>query len=202
MRATPKSASFTRRCASSITFAGFTSRWITPASCAKSSASSSSPMMRTASAGVEPFLRLEEAAQLAPLDELHHQVGDVVLHAEVVHLDDVRVVEPRDRLRLAGEPGRSTRVRSPSSSATLLQDGLDRDPAVQRRVEALIDDTHRALAEDRDAARSVRVWKLPPWPTFPSWHRDLDYRSEKLALANDGHGLRIQPVRSARSLYA
>ena len=48
-RATPKSVSLVRACASSITLAGLMSRWMMPALCAKSSASHSSHMMRTAS---------------------------------------------------------------------------------------------------------------------------------------------------------
>ena len=35
-----------------------------------------------------------------------HEVGDVAFLAEVVHLDDVRVVQPADRLRLAHEARR------------------------------------------------------------------------------------------------
>jgi hypothetical protein len=50
---------------------------------------------------VEALVGVEEVLQLLAADELHHQVGDVAFLGEVVDLHDVRMVEPRDRLRLA-----------------------------------------------------------------------------------------------------
>jgi hypothetical protein len=94
---------------------------------------------------VEALVRIEEGLELLPLDELHDEVGDVALLAEVVHLHDVRVVEPRDGLRLAHEPHRiflgGIRVE------VALQDGLDGDAPAEPRVDALIDDAHGPLAE-------------------------------------------------------
>ena len=59
--------------------------------------------MRTASAASNVSFASKKRAQLAPLDELHDQVGDVAFLGEVVHLHDVRVVQPPDGLRLARE---------------------------------------------------------------------------------------------------
>ena len=62
--------------------------------------------MRTASRDVEALGGVEEVLQLLAADELHHEVGDVAFLGEVVDLHDVRVVEPRDGLRLAREAHR------------------------------------------------------------------------------------------------
>ena len=94
---------------------------------------------------VEALVRVEEVLEFLALDELHDEVGDVAFLAEVVHLDDVRMVEPRDRLGLAHEAHRIVLGRILVEVA--LEDGLDRDAAAEPRVDALVDDAHRALAE-------------------------------------------------------
>ncbi len=82
---------------------------------------------------------------LLAADELHHNVGDAGLFAEIVDLNDIRVVEARDCLRLAheahGEILRGILVELAH------EDRLDRDLAVQLGVEGLADDTHRTLAD-------------------------------------------------------
>ena len=93
---------------------------------------------------VEAFVRVEKVLQLLATDEFHDEVGDVAFLGEVVHLHDVRVVEPRDRLRLAREPHRV--ILGGVRVEVALEDGLDRDPAIQLRVDALVHDAHRALA--------------------------------------------------------
>jgi hypothetical protein len=94
---------------------------------------------------VEALVGIEEVLQLLAADELHHQVGDVAFLGEVVNLHDVRVVEPRDGLRLAREPHRI--ILGGVRVEVALEDGLDRDAAVQLRIDALVDDAHRALTE-------------------------------------------------------
>src|SRR6059036_3167132 len=71
--------------------------------------------------------------------------GDIAYLAEVIHLHDVRMVEPRDGLGLAHEPHRVILGRVLVEVA--LQDRLDRDAAAEARVDALVDDAHGALAE-------------------------------------------------------
>src|SRR5262249_38135395 len=73
------------------------------------------------------------------------QVGNAAFLAEIVDLHDVRVIEPRRCVRLANEaPGEVLR-RLLVELADV--DGLDRDLAAELRVEGLVDDAHRSLAE-------------------------------------------------------
>ena len=95
---------------------------------------------------VEALGCVEEGLELLALDELHDEVGDVALLAEVVHLHDVRVVEARHGLRLAHEPHRE--ILAGILVEVALEDGLDRHAAAEARIDAFVDDTHRALAED------------------------------------------------------
>ena len=94
---------------------------------------------------VEAFVRVEEVLEFLALDELHHDIRDFAFGAEVVHLHDVGVVQPRDRLGLAVESHRVFPGGVLVEGA--LQDGLDGDLAVQPGVHPRIDDTHRTLAE-------------------------------------------------------
>jgi hypothetical protein len=94
---------------------------------------------------IEALVRVEEVLQLLAADELHHQVGDLTLLGKVVHLHDVRMVEPRHRLRLAREAHRV--VFGGVGVEVALEDRLDRDPAVELRIEPLVHDAHRTLAE-------------------------------------------------------
>ncbi len=60
-------------------------------------------MMRTMSAVREALVRLEVVLELAALDVLHRDVPDALVLAEIVDRDDVRVIEPPGRLRLAAK---------------------------------------------------------------------------------------------------
>ncbi len=95
---------------------------------------------------VEALVRIEEVLELLALDELHDEVGNFVLLAEVVDLDDVRMVEARHGLRFAHEA--HGEVLAGVLVEVALEDGLDRHRAAEARVHAFVDDTHRALAED------------------------------------------------------
>ncbi len=94
---------------------------------------------------LEAFLAVEEALQFLAADELHDQVGEVAFLAEVVDLHDIGVAQPRGGLRLADESRRVV----PRSLVVdgIPADRLDCHPALQLRVESLIDDAHRTLAE-------------------------------------------------------
>src|SRR5260221_4030710 len=98
------------------------------------------------------FLPIERPArgqgglQLFTVDELHDEVGGVPLFAEVVDLDDVRVIEPGHRTRLALEPYRE--ILRGLFVELAHQNGLDRHLAVQLGVERFANATHRPLAED------------------------------------------------------
>ena len=95
---------------------------------------------------LEALVGVEVVLQFLALDVLHHDVRQVAFGAEVVHLDDVAVVEPRDGAHFAleahGNHARRFRVE------LAREDGLDRDPAVEVGVEAVVHQAHRPLAED------------------------------------------------------
>ena len=62
-------------------------------------------MIRTMSASAKPLLLVEQRLQRRAVDELHHDVGEVVGLAVVEHADDVGMGQPSGRLRLAAEAG-------------------------------------------------------------------------------------------------
>ena len=95
---------------------------------------------------LELLLGIEEATQLAALDVFHHQVGHVALLGEVVHADDVGMVQAPGGLRLAREL-RGIHLRRLGVDGRVLQDGLDRHAPVERRVQAFVDHAHRATAQ-------------------------------------------------------
>src|SRR6185503_18955088 len=95
--------------------------------------------------GLEAQVAVEAVLEVLAADELHHDEGDLGLLAEVVYLDDVRMVEARDRLRLLAETHRI--LARDLLVEVALEDGLDRDRAVQLRVERLVHDTHGAAAD-------------------------------------------------------
>ena len=95
---------------------------------------------------VEALVGVEVILEFLALDVLHHDVREVAFGAEVVHLDDIAVVEPRHGAHFALEAHRNHARGFRIELAG--EDGLDRDPAVQVRVEAVIHQAHRPLAED------------------------------------------------------
>jgi hypothetical protein len=80
-----------------------------------------------------------------PLDHLHHEVMRAALVPDVVERADVRMVQRRDRLRLALEPRLELRVRR-----KVARQNLDRDLALEPRVLRAPDLTHTACADGRD----------------------------------------------------
>ena len=80
------------------------------------------------------------------LDELHHEVVEALAVAEVIDADDVRVIQPRHRPRLAGEALRERRV--------VLQvrvQHLDGDGPVERPVARPVDGPHPAGPDQLEA---------------------------------------------------
>jgi hypothetical protein len=73
-------------------------------------------MMPGMSVSVKRTLALEIAGQRAALDELHRDVGDLLVAAELVDGDDARVTEPPGGLRLVAK-ARGWRAGLPSSSS-------------------------------------------------------------------------------------
>ncbi len=95
---------------------------------------------------VEAGLAVEVGAQAGALDEFHRDVRDVLFLAVFVDADDVGVVQPPRGARLVLEAADELldEVRVDEVHAH----GLDRDRALDVRVERLVDDAHGALAED------------------------------------------------------
>ena len=87
---------------------------------------------------------VEQARQLAPLDELHRHVDDVPGVADVVDGDDVRMAEAAGRPRLLVE---ALLVLFALGGIGRDVDRLDRHRAVQHRIRGPVDDAHRAAPE-------------------------------------------------------
>jgi hypothetical protein len=94
---------------------------------------------------VERVLGVEVVLELLALDVLHHDVRELAFGAEVVHLHDMGMVEPRHGAHFALEAhGIVARGRLVDRAR---QDGLDRDPAVEARVQSVVDQSHGAFPE-------------------------------------------------------
>ena len=107
--ARPKSSTLTVPSSRTLTLAGLRSRWITLASCAASRASAIWLAMPSASSrGIGP--PGDPLLQRGALDQLQHQRSRAVVLLEAVDLRDVRMVERREQLGLALEPGQTIRV--------------------------------------------------------------------------------------------
>ena len=85
---------------------------------------------------------VEPALERPAADELHREEDLVVDHADVVDGDDVRVREPRHRLRLA-QQARARRV----LHALPRLEQLERDLAIELRIVRAVDHAHPAGAD-------------------------------------------------------
>ena len=102
------------------------------------------------------MLGIEVVLELLALDVLHHDVREIAFGAEVVHLHDVGMVEPRHGAHFALEAQGNLACRSLVERAR--EDGLDRHPAVERRIEAVVNQAHGAFAEHApDAVAAERL---------------------------------------------
>jgi hypothetical protein len=94
--------------------------------------------------GLEPPELAQDLRAARPVDVLHDDVlaARALVRAEVVDLDDVRVDEARDGQRLAPEARDEVAV-----LGEVLGEELDRDVALQARVEGELDGRHATDAE-------------------------------------------------------
>ena len=143
-RAMPKSITFTRPSRVTMMFAGLMSRWITPWAWAAASASATFSAISAALAGGEPAAAGEVLREGPALDVLHHDVVRLAVHAGVVDVDDVGVVEAGGGLGLAAEPLHEARV-----PGELWGQDLYGHRAVERGVEPSEDLGHTARADAR-----------------------------------------------------
>ena len=141
----PKSVTFAAPSSSTRTFCGLTSRWTIWLACAAPSARAISIAYAIASdTGSRPLRRMRSLS-VSPSTYSKTMYGrrkpsssDVLL-AGVDDADDVRVVELRDRARLAAEALELVGV-----PGDLAVHELDRDLALEHRVERPVDRRHPA----------------------------------------------------------
>ncbi len=93
----------------------------------------------------QPPELFELGAQRAAVDELHHEVHpDLGRRSEVVDRHDVRMLEVRDRARLAQKA-----VRHPRVGEQVVADDLERHGSIERQVGRAVDGAHAASGEER-----------------------------------------------------
>ena len=92
--------------------------------------------------GERPFF-VDDAGEVAPAEELHHQVELRAVLAEVDHADRVRVVEAARRAGLGDEADRGALV-----AEQVRVDDLDRDRAAERLLLGAVDAAHAADADE------------------------------------------------------
>jgi hypothetical protein len=96
--------------------------------------------------GRQPLALVQQLAQRRAPDVLHHDEVRAVLHADVVHADDVGVDQPRGGLGLTLEAGQEHGV-----VVVRAEQDLDRHPPGEQPVVALVDLAHAARAEQAPA---------------------------------------------------
>src|SRR6185436_2648282 len=89
------------------------------------------------------FLAPRPILQRAAVDEFRDQILASFEFPDIMHSDDVRMIQRRGHLRLALKPTARGRVRQ------LVGQNLDRHGPVQLGVERPVNDSHTALAELR-----------------------------------------------------
>jgi len=113
---------------------------MTPCWCAASSASAICFAIGSASSiGIAARNAL---GQIVALDQLHHQRANTAGFFEAVNVGDIRMVQGRERLCFAGEPGQSVGV-----AGEQVRQDFKGDVTIQFRVAGAVDQTHPALAD-------------------------------------------------------
>ena len=139
----PKSSTRTRPSAAYAMLPGLMSRCTSPRAWAASSADATwRPTSTTSSTGSGPARQL--VGQAGPGQQLHDDVGGVVLDAGVVHRDDVGAAEPG-----GGAASRSTWAAPDSSRRVREVDGLDGHLAPEHRVGGARDLAHPTAPDRR-----------------------------------------------------
>ncbi len=97
-------------------------------------------------AQVEVGAAIHEFAHACAFDEFHHDEGVGVVLAVFVDADDIGMQQPACGNRFVLEARH--RLLDQIRIDQVLAYRLDRDDAFDARIESLVDDPHRALAED------------------------------------------------------
>ena len=126
-------------------FRGFRSRCTIPAACAAARPSATWVAISMARDGLQS-LPLERVMERLTIDQFHHDERPAVRRgADVVHRDDVGVVQQRRQTGFAREARRSRVI-----SGQLIGDQLDRDEPAQTGVARPVDFAHAASAKGSD----------------------------------------------------
>ena len=155
--ATPKSVSFARQSADTMMFAGLMSRCVIPKRCARSRPSATCATRSAMRGDRQPRRLAQDLLQRLALEQLHRDVGDAVLLADVVDGDDVGMVEAAGRARLAQE---ALAHLAHDLRGQVRQQRLDRDVALDERIDGAVHRAHGAAAElgDDDVAPELRLF--------------------------------------------
>ena len=140
--ARPKSRTFTVPSGRSLMFAGFRSRWMTPCSCAASSASEICPRDRQGFADRNRALR-DAIRERGTLDEFEDKRMRRATVLEAVNRGDVRMIQRRQHLGFAPESREPIRIQRERFGQH-----LQRHVAIQLRVARAIHLPHPARTED------------------------------------------------------
>ena len=95
----------------------------------------------------EARLAVEVFTEAGAVDIFHRDERDAVVLAVFIDADDVRVIEPPGSPGFVLEP--RGELRRELRAGDVLAHGLDRDGALDLRIEGLVDQPHRALPQDR-----------------------------------------------------
>ncbi len=141
IRAMPKSRIFARPSLVRKMLSGLMSRWMMPFSCAAARPSAIWLATSTAFCGMQGAAAQAVEQRLA-FEQLRDRVRHRAERARVVDREDVRMVERRDRARLAVEPMEAVGV-----VRRRVGQQLQGDLAPQTRVAGAVDLAHAALSE-------------------------------------------------------
>ena len=147
-RAMPKSMISASPFASTMMFAGFRSRWTTPALCAATRPATTSRAIRMTSGTARRPSRLRSVARSSPSTK-HRDVLDALDLAEIVNADDVLVGHLTGQEQLPFEPALDFRRRR-GIRHDLRTNDFDRDGDAELGIPRLVDRAHAADAEHAD----------------------------------------------------
>ena len=199
-RASPKSATRARPSRSTSTLSGLKSRWTRPARVhggePRADLRRTSRRSRATSGA-----RCSHAVSVVAVDELHRDEQPAAIAADLVHAHDVRMLEPRHRLRLAQQALRDTPA-VVSAAHELDRDAAGRArrrrPRARRPCRPAPSSAHDFEVTDRRRRRRIARPRDASPPAYRASNRDSRYRPRALdrfvvAPASSALGERSRP---------
>jgi hypothetical protein len=195
--ARPKSTTLTKsppdRIGSRTMFSGLRSRWMIPRWWASASAASTWHEHVDHAPERERSIVVDDAREVPPAQELHHEVELAAVLAEVDDRDRVRVVQAARRAGLGDESDRGALV-----TEQVRMDDLDRDRAPERLLLGAVDPAHAADADElQDDVAAGERRSDQRVVGFPSelGDRKAAYRTELVRLVALVRALRAHDLR-------